>query len=141
MVERMLKCVIHNFGNVLRWLYVLYLRGSGVSVGRGCMISLRAKIDSRRGKICIGDGCTITYGCVVLSHDRSAMHIDPSDDGEGTVIIGDNVYIGVNSVILRNVRIGSNSVIGAGSIVVKDIPENVVAVGNPARVVKSIQRG
>jgi len=135
----LIRQFIHHFGNLLRWTYISYLRATGVKIGTGCMISLRAKIDTRRGKVIIGDNCTITYGCVILSHDRSAMHINPEDNGEGTVIIGNNVYIGVNSVILRNVTIGDNSVIGAASLVNSDIPPNVVAVGNPARVIKQIK--
>lgn len=54
------------------------------------------------------------------------------------VHIGNNVWIGANSVILPGVRIGDNTVIGAGSIVTKDIPANVVAVGNPCRVLREI---
>ena len=54
------------------------------------------------------------------------------------VHIGNNVWIGANSVILPGVRIGDNSVIGAGSVVTKDIPANVVAVGNPCRVLREI---
>ena len=54
------------------------------------------------------------------------------------VHIGNNVWIGANSVILPGITIGDNSVIGAGSIVTKDIPENVVAVGNPCRVLRPI---
>ena len=54
------------------------------------------------------------------------------------VRIGNNVWIGANSVILPGVTIGDNSVIGAGSIVTKDIPANVVAVGNPCRVLREI---
>ncbi len=52
--------------------------------------------------------------------------------------IGNNVWIGANSVILPGVNIGYNSVIGAGSVVTKDIPSNVVAVGNPCRVLREI---
>lgn len=52
--------------------------------------------------------------------------------------IGDNVWIGANSVVLPGVKIGENSVIGAGSVVTKDIPSNVVAVGNPCRVLREI---
>ena len=52
--------------------------------------------------------------------------------------IGNNVWIGANSVILPGVNIGDNSVIGAGSIVTKDIPSNVIAVGNPCRVLREI---
>lgn len=54
------------------------------------------------------------------------------------VIIGDNVWIGSNAVIVPGIHIGKNSVIGAGSIVTKDIPENVVAVGNPCQVLREI---
>jgi galactoside O-acetyltransferase len=54
------------------------------------------------------------------------------------VNIGNNVWLGANTVILPGVSIGDNSVIGAGSIVTKDIPENVVAVGNPCRVLREI---
>ena len=54
------------------------------------------------------------------------------------VHIGNNVWIGANSVILPGVTIGDNSVIGAGSVVTKDIPANVVAVGNPCKVMREI---
>ncbi|MBR1860020.1 MAG: sugar O-acetyltransferase, partial [Selenomonadaceae bacterium] len=55
------------------------------------------------------------------------------------ITIGNNVWIGANAVILPGVTIGENSIIGAGSIVTKDIPPNVVAVGNPCRVMRSIK--
>lgn len=54
------------------------------------------------------------------------------------VVIGNNVWIGAGSVLLPGVKIGENSVIGAGSVVTKDIPANVVAVGNPCRVLREI---
>lgn len=54
------------------------------------------------------------------------------------VHIGNNVWIGANAVVLPGVTIGDNSVIGAGSVVTKDIPANVVAVGNPCRVIREI---
>jgi galactoside O-acetyltransferase len=54
------------------------------------------------------------------------------------VRIGDDVWIGSNVVILPGVTIGNNSVVGAGSVVTRDIPENVVAVGNPCRVSRPI---
>ena len=55
------------------------------------------------------------------------------------ITIGNNVWIGANAIILPGVTIGENSIIGAGSIVTKDVPPNVVAVGNPCRVMRSIK--
>lgn len=133
-----IRKTIHYAGNFLRWMRTIYLRFAGIQIGENTMISLRAKIDVRRGKVIIGDNCHITYGCVILSHDGSAKQIDANDDGNGTVTIGNNVFIGVNSVIMRNVSIGDNSVVGAGSIVTTDIPSKVIALGNPAKVVRTI---
>ena len=59
-------------------------------------------------------------------------------DNDHRPVIGDNVTLGVNVTIIGNVTIGNNVTIGAGSVVVKDIPDNCVAVGNPCRVIKSI---
>jgi len=57
---------------------------------------------------------------------------------EKPIIIEKNVWLGTNVVVLPGVKIGENSIIGAGSIVTKDIPQNVVAVGNPAKIVRNI---
>jgi bifunctional N-acetylglucosamine-1-phosphate-uridyltransferase/glucosamine-1-phosphate-acetyltransferase GlmU-like protein len=56
-----------------------------------------------------------------------------------TVLIGNNVFIGANTIILKGVKIGENSVIGAGSVVTSSIPENVIAAGNPCRVISNLQ--
>ena len=59
-------------------------------------------------------------------------------DNDNRPIIGDNVTLGVNVTVIGGVTIGNNVIIGAGSVVVKDIPDNSIAVGNPCRVIKSI---
>lgn len=59
-------------------------------------------------------------------------------DNDNRPVIGDNVTLGVNVTVIGNVKIGNNVIIGAGSVVVKDIPDNSVAVGNPAKVIKSL---
>ncbi|MBE6763871.1 MAG: sugar O-acetyltransferase [Ruminococcaceae bacterium] len=69
--------------------------------------------------------------------------IDPALRARGLqynkdVYIGDNVWIGANTVVVPGVHIGKNTVIGAGSVVTRDIPDNVVAVGNPCRVLREI---
>lgn len=124
----------------MRRLYVSYLRWLGVKIGAGCFISLGAKIDVRRGEVFIGNNCTVTHGCVILSHDATAARLDPFDDGSGITIIEDNVFIGVNSIVLRNVTVGHNTVIGAGSVVTANIPPYVVAAGSPAVVLRKIAK-
>lgn len=106
----------------------------GVKIGQGCQISINAHLDVRRGKIRIGNNVAISNGSFVLGH----VGYQPLIEGEETVI-EDNVKIFVNSVILPNVKVGKNSIVGAGSVVMKDVPPNVVVMGNPARIVKHLE--
>jgi acetyltransferase-like isoleucine patch superfamily enzyme len=137
-LSKILRKLKSYSGRLLGYIRITYLRMIGVSIGKKSFISFGAKIDTRRGKLIIGEKCEITHGCVILSHDASAKRINKNDNGSGKVKIGNNVFIGVNSVILRNVTIGDNSIIGAGSIVTKDVPPNVVVVGNPAKVIRKL---
>jgi maltose O-acetyltransferase len=57
------------------------------------------------------------------------------------IVIGDNVWLGSGAIVLAGVTIGTNTVVGAGAVVTRDLPANVVAVGNPARVVRTIEPG
>lgn len=90
--------------------------------------------------IYVGDGTMFAPNVVVAT---AAHPIDPvlragAYQYNLDVRIGKNVWIGAGAVILPGITIGDNSVIGAGSVVTKDIPENVVAVGNPCRVIREI---
>ena len=91
-------------------------------------------------KVKIGDNCQLapnvaiyTAGHPVHPDSRNSLY----EYGIG-VTIGDNVWIGGNTVILPGVHIGSNTVIGAGSVVTKDIPDWVIAAGNPCKVIREI---
>lgn len=91
-------------------------------------------------KVEFGDNVFIGPNC---SFYTAGHPLDVQQRNEGLeyalpIKVGDNVWLGGNVVVLPGVSIGNNSVIGAGSVVTKDIPDNVVAVGNPCRVVKSI---
>ena len=105
------------------------------------MISLGAKLDCHRGKIVIGDRCTITHGSIILSHDRAKSIINKKisrNNNTKETRLGNDVFVGVNSVILQDVMIGDNSIIGAGSVVTKNIPANVVVAGNPAKIIRKL---
>jgi len=135
-MSNFLRKIRHIFSNMIREVYHLYLRSLGVKIGKNTMISLGAKIDVRRGQVSIGNNVTITYGVVILSHDYSALLMGKKH--ENHTVIEDDVFIGVNSVILPGVRIGNSSIIGAGSVVTRNIPPSSLAVGNPAKVIKKI---
>ena len=136
-----IRMVIDRLGGAPRYLKITYLRMAGVSIGKDTFISLGAKFDAARGKIIVGDKCEITYGCVILSHDASMKRIDRKRGSSGITRIGKNVFVGVNAIVLPNVRIGDNSIIGAGSVVTKDVPPNVVVAGNPARIIRELPKG
>lgn len=90
--------------------------------------------------ITIGDKCHITDGVKFITHDGGTLLFRkeiPDLEITKPIIIGNNCYIGNNVIILPGVSIGNNSIIGAGAIVSRDIPEDSVAVGIPARVIKT----
>ncbi len=111
------------------------LKKLGLKIGENCNILPGSYLDqSFLHLITIGNSVTITPGVKVLAHDGSTkMHINYSKIGK--VNIGNNVFIGFNSIILMNVNIGNNVIIGAGSVVTKDVPDNSIVAGNPAKVI------
>lgn len=90
----------------------------------------------------IGNDVKITEGVTILTHgyDWSVLQNVYGEifGSAGKVKIGNNVFIGMKSTILKSVEIGDNVIIGANSLVNKDIPSNVVVAGNPARIIMSI---
>lgn len=93
--------------------------------------------DSHAWLISIGDNVTMAPRVHILAHDASTKKF-LGYTKIGRVTIGNNVFIGAESVILPNVTIGNNVVIGANSTVTHDIPDNVVVAGTPAKVISSL---
>lgn len=81
-------------------------------------------------------GKNVRCGANTLITDSDWHQNDPRSGEPRPVNIGDNVWLGVNVTVLKGVTIGENTVIGAGSLVVKDIPANVIAAGNPCKVLR-----
>lgn len=111
------------------------------SQGEGCYIPVH--ISKRESYlISLGNNVWLTHGTSLINHDASvqvvkkAKGIDWLDKIE-KIVIGDNVYVGNNAMILPGVTIGSNCIVGGGTVVTKDIPSNSVVAGNPGRFIRT----
>lgn len=113
--------------------------GSHIYMGSGVYANFNFTV-ADDGNVYIGDrvmfgpNVTIATANHPINPELRARGLQYNKD----VYIGENVWIGANTVIVPGVRIGKNTVIGAGSVVTKDIPENMVAVGNPCKVLREI---
>lgn len=98
-----------------------------MQIGKGTVFPHDALVCVFHPDVKIGKNCKILHG---VTMGGRAGH-------KGLPIIGDNVVIGTHAQLIGNVKIGNNSIVGAGAIVTHDVPDNVVVVGNPARILKS----
>lgn len=113
--------------------------GSHIEVGKNFFANYNCTIIDV-AKVKIGDNCQFAPNVSIYTAGHPIHPVSRNSLYEYgiSVTIGDNVWIGGNTVIMPGVHIGSNTVIGAGSVVTKDIPDWVVAAGNPCRVIKEI---
>ena len=113
--------------------------GGKISLGRNVSVNRNVTIDAADGgEIVIGSNVFIGPNTVLRASNHDYVRL--KGHVPGRIVVGDNVWIGANCTVVPGVTIGSGSVIGGGSVVCKDVPENVVAVGNPCRTVKRIYR-
>ena len=120
----------------------MFLEGGG-KIGKNCSIFPDVFFGSEPYLITIGDNVRITYGVKFATHDGGVWTLRksgklPDADVFGQIKIGDNTNIGWNAIILPGVTVGNNCVIGAGAVVTKDIPDNSVAAGVPAKVIETL---
>lgn len=112
-----------------------YAKYLGVEIGDNCRLFTK-DFGSEPWLIRIGNKVTITNGTRFINHDGSTWLID---DEKGRrqlfrkIVIGNNVFIGMNVILMPGVKIGDNVVVAAGSVVTKSIPNNTIVGGNPAR--------
>ncbi|MFC8710820.1 MULTISPECIES: sugar O-acetyltransferase [unclassified Streptomyces] len=118
-------------------LYVDY--GSNITVGARTFVNYHlTALDV--AAISIGDDCQIGPHVQLLTPTHPLEPGPRRDKLEAArpITVGDNVWLGGGAIVLPGVTIGDNSVVGAGAVVTKDVPANAVAVGNPARVVRTL---
>lgn len=113
-------------------------RRMGVKIGEGCKIQNEVMIDySHYWLIEIGNNVTLAPRVHILAHDASTKQ-QLGYTKLGITTIEDNVFVGAGAIVLPGVKIGCDSIIGAGSVVTKDIPQGMVAAGNPAHIIGSV---
>jgi carbonic anhydrase/acetyltransferase-like protein (isoleucine patch superfamily) len=139
--NRWLRIILKPFLEFFRRVKpVQYAKWLGVNIGENPHFYGAISWGSEPWIITLGNNVHITDGCKFIAHDGGTLIFrDQIPDLEITkpIVVGDNVYIGEDSMLLPGVHIGSNVVIGARSVVTKDIPDNSVAAGTPCRVIKS----
>ena len=113
--------------------------GKQISVGKHFFANFNFTVLDE-APVTIGDNCFIGPNVSIYTACHSTDPVERNSRREWAepVTIGDNVWIGGSVTILPGVTIGNNTTIGAGSVVTKNIPDNVVAVGNPCKVVKQV---
>jgi sugar O-acyltransferase (sialic acid O-acetyltransferase NeuD family) len=102
----------------------------GVVVAAGSVLTVEIEIGPHTH---LNLDCTVGHGAVVGEYST----LFPSVNVSGDVELGHATSIGTGAAIIQSIKIGANTVVGAGAVVVRDLPDNVVAVGNPARVIKT----
>lgn len=123
---------------------IKYWQKRGAVIGKNCSINTSAKLGSEPYLVTIGNNVRINSNVQIYTHDgglwviRNLYNEYKNIDLFKKVIIGNNVHIGSNAVIMPGVTIGDNCIIGVGSIVTKNVPDNSVVAGVPARFIENI---
>ena len=124
------------FARIIQRIRYYNYRIQGYDIDKTTEMERGLNLDRLNPKgIHIGKNTIIASHTTISSHKLS-RNSDTYPFIQLNTFIGDNCLIGVNSIIMPGVKIGNNSVVGSGSIVTKDIPDNVIVAGNPAKIIK-----
>ncbi|GBC63832.1 acetyltransferase [Desulfonema ishimotonii] len=111
-----------------------------IRIGSYCLICPGVRMGSSHG-ISVGDNCMVASGVYITDSDWHGVYNRTDTGKSAPVRILENAWIGDSAIICKGVTIGRNSIVGAGSVVTRDVPENVIVAGNPATVVKALDPG
>jgi len=112
--------------------------GKNIAVGEHVFINACCHFQDHGG-VMIGDGCQIGHNVVFATLNHGFAPEDRSTTYPAPIVLKKNVWVGSNATILSGVTIGENAIVGAGSVVTKDVPDNAIVGGVPAKVIKYIQ--
>lgn len=122
----------------------LFVEGETAIIQIGNNSRINGATIHARSQIFIGDNCLIAANTSILDSNGHEAFLDQpenrinSKDEPKNICIEDNVWVGINSIILKGVTIGTGSIVSAGSVVVRDVPSHCVVRGNPAVVIKTL---
>lgn len=123
-----------------------YYRSKGAKIGEHVSLIEPVNFGSEPYLITIGDYTSVSFDVALVTHDGAARVLRNLPNGNkeagiyGEIVIGTNCLIGCRATILPNVHIGDNTIVGAGSVVTHDLPANVVAAGNPCKVICTLEQ-
>jgi acetyltransferase-like isoleucine patch superfamily enzyme len=113
--------------------------GAAIVIGNRTFIQPRCQFSAHEASIRIGERVQLAAGCALYSYDHGVAPgrpiIEQPLTTRGDIEIGDDAWLGHGVIVLSGVRIGTGAVVGAGAVVTRDVPDNAIAAGNPARVI------
>ena len=124
---------------LIRAIHPSAILSSSASVGPGSMIAAGAVVNPSAvlGKcVIVNTNAAVDHDCII----GDGAHIGPGVTVAGTVQIGERAWIGAGATVIDGKRIGAGAIVGAGSVVIDDVPERVLVVGIPARVIRELDR-
>ena len=135
-MRRNIKKIIYN-------IRIKKMKKRGLKLGKNSVFMGKPNLGSEPYLVTIENNVTVSSNVHFITHDGGTRVFRSSEKYKdvikyGKIVIKDNCFIGLNTIILPNVKIGPNSVVGAGSVVTKDIPPNSVYTGNPAKFIMSV---
>jgi len=119
-----------------------YFRKQGARIGQDNRLEIQT-LGPEPYLITIGNHCTIAQNVRFVTHDGGVWVFTeemPDLQNFGPITIRDNCFIGMESILLKNITIGPNAIVGAGSVVTKDVPENTIVAGIPAKPISTLDR-
>lgn len=149
------KKILIGDESVINGMLTLYPFGEKIDIGKNTYIGIGTRIWAM-GKIEIGNNVLIAHNVNIIDNNSHSTESKIREDelnytmnngfpkknifkvGIGNIKIRDNVWIGMNSIILKGVEIGENVIVAAGSVVTKNIPPNNMVAGNPAKIIKHV---